>query len=197
MNYEYNKLLKFLYFEGYADSYEEAEYLLEDLNDDELEELLDVYETRDLSSQTIKIRPGAIAGGEGSVFRGLGPGTVPDPNSEEEKKKSERRQKRGQISFEVREEFILEYLLTHGYVNSYDSAVEIYESMSDEWMNDILEVFKGEGEEYEEYYQKDRGHDDDRDDRKDEAARRNNYRNNFIQRPDKRPNKNIKCRIST
>jgi hypothetical protein len=33
--HEYNQLLKFLYFEGYAESYEEAEYIIEDLNDGE------------------------------------------------------------------------------------------------------------------------------------------------------------------
>ena len=38
---EYNQLLKFLYFEGYADSYEEAENLLEEMSDDEFEELLE------------------------------------------------------------------------------------------------------------------------------------------------------------
>ena len=31
--YEYHKLLKFLYFEGYADSYQDAEYLLEELSE--------------------------------------------------------------------------------------------------------------------------------------------------------------------
>jgi hypothetical protein len=40
-NYEYHKLLKFLYFEGYADSYEEAEELLESITDDEFENLLE------------------------------------------------------------------------------------------------------------------------------------------------------------
>jgi hypothetical protein len=40
-SYEYNQLLKFLYFEGYADSYEEAEYILEDMSDEEFEELCD------------------------------------------------------------------------------------------------------------------------------------------------------------
>lgn len=306
MNYEYNKLLKFLYFEGYADSYEEAEYLLEDLDDDEFEELLDVYETRDLSSQTIKIRPGAIAGGEGSVFRGI-TGALPDPNSEEEQNRRERRRKRGKLTFDVREEFkdltpekearvtekmqllkksvsgiadktnelvkrirtnkiksgqfrnillpgrrrrlekeaeninkehqanikgakksaelhsnaadslintivsrdvrdrgpavkahlersfkkdhstnnirrfqreefILEYLLLNGYVNSYDSAIAIYESMSDEWINDILEVFKGEGQEYEEYHKKKhRDHNDDARKAYDAAYIKNEY----------------------
>ena len=33
--YEYRQLLKFLYFEGYADSYQEADYLLEEMNDDD------------------------------------------------------------------------------------------------------------------------------------------------------------------
>ncbi len=42
--YEYHKLLKFLYFEGYADSYEDAAYLLEELSDEELGELLEEYE---------------------------------------------------------------------------------------------------------------------------------------------------------
>lgn len=42
--YEYHKLLKFLYFEGYADSYQDAEYLLEELSDEELGELLEEYE---------------------------------------------------------------------------------------------------------------------------------------------------------
>lgn len=38
-NYHYHQILKYLYFEGYADSYEEAEYLLEELTDDEFDAL--------------------------------------------------------------------------------------------------------------------------------------------------------------
>lgn len=38
---QYNQLLKFLYFEGYADSYEEAEYILESMTDEEFEGLLE------------------------------------------------------------------------------------------------------------------------------------------------------------
>jgi hypothetical protein len=40
-SYEYNQLLKFLYFEGYADSYAEAEELLESMSDEEFEDLLE------------------------------------------------------------------------------------------------------------------------------------------------------------
>jgi len=39
-SYEYHQILQFLYFEGYADSYEEAEELVESLNDNEFEELI-------------------------------------------------------------------------------------------------------------------------------------------------------------
>ena len=40
---EYNKLLKFLYFEGYSDSYEEAEQLIEQVDDDEFETLYEEF----------------------------------------------------------------------------------------------------------------------------------------------------------
>lgn len=40
---EYNKLLKFLYFEGYSDSYEEAEQLIEEVDDEEFETLYEEF----------------------------------------------------------------------------------------------------------------------------------------------------------
>lgn len=40
---EYNKLLKFLYFEGYSDSYEEAEQLIEEVNDEDFETLYEEF----------------------------------------------------------------------------------------------------------------------------------------------------------
>ena len=42
---EERMLLKYLYMEGYADSYEEAEYLLEELTDEEFEELCENVST--------------------------------------------------------------------------------------------------------------------------------------------------------
>lgn len=39
MSYQYHKLLKFLYFEGYADSYEDAELLLSEMTDEEFYEI--------------------------------------------------------------------------------------------------------------------------------------------------------------
>jgi hypothetical protein len=42
-SHEYNQLLKFLYFEGYVDSYAEAEELLESMSDEEFEDLLEKH----------------------------------------------------------------------------------------------------------------------------------------------------------
>lgn len=46
---EYNQLLKFLYFEGYAESYAEAEELLESMSDDEFDEILEAFKEPDLA----------------------------------------------------------------------------------------------------------------------------------------------------
>lgn len=45
---EYNQLLKFLYFEGYAESYAEAEDLLESMSDDEFDEIFEAFKEPDL-----------------------------------------------------------------------------------------------------------------------------------------------------
>lgn len=45
---EYNQLLKFLYFEGYADSYEEAENLIEEMSDEEFEEIFEGFKEANL-----------------------------------------------------------------------------------------------------------------------------------------------------
>ena len=43
---EYNQLLKFVYHEGYAESYEEAEYLLEEVSDSDFETIYDEFSSR-------------------------------------------------------------------------------------------------------------------------------------------------------
>jgi hypothetical protein len=43
-NKEYNQLLKFVYFEGYADSYADAETLLEGVSDEEFDVLCEEFE---------------------------------------------------------------------------------------------------------------------------------------------------------
>jgi hypothetical protein len=44
----------------------------------------------------------------------------------------------------AKEEYVIDYLVTEGYTDNYDSAIAIYESMSEEWLDTILEV-KGRG----------------------------------------------------
>ena len=47
MSYKYHQLLQYVYFEGYANSYEEAEYLLEQLSDEEFHDLCEgVFSSR-------------------------------------------------------------------------------------------------------------------------------------------------------
>lgn len=59
---EYHKFLKYLYFEGYADSYENAEYLIREMTDDEFSTLL--FESRlprlseEMSRETMERRAG-------------------------------------------------------------------------------------------------------------------------------------------
>ena len=40
-----------------------------------------------------------------------------------------------------KEDAIIDYLVNEGYVDDYDSAIKIYESMSDEWLKEIVEGF--------------------------------------------------------
>jgi len=48
-SYEYNQLLQFLYFEGYADSYADAEELLESMSDEKFEEIIEAFKEPDLN----------------------------------------------------------------------------------------------------------------------------------------------------
>lgn len=40
-----------------------------------------------------------------------------------------------------KEDAIIDYLVTEGYADDYDSAIKIYESMSDEWLKELVEGF--------------------------------------------------------
>lgn len=240
MDIQYNQLLKYVYFEGYADSYEEAEYLLEELSNDEFEELLDLYEAtfhgkmpgraiqtrptpsgnytpgvnepdqRDSAMQSTFNRMRDTARAEtdaenaareaAKAARVKEPTTVPSrgigqnepllrrrtpeghrkrgstprvtaqirarilstgrdprdsrnrvsPNVPPEKLTTERKEKAKRIRAALKnsskwgtpeaakEEFVIDYLVTEGYTDNYDSAAIIYESMSDEWLDTIL-----------------------------------------------------------
>ena len=144
MAYDYHKLLKYVYFEGYANSYEEAEYLLEQLNDDELYDLCEnVFRSKNTGAVN------ADADEKAAEMHKTVSGA--SHTSSENRKRhrdaaaqhlvSARRKRR---KAKTNEECVIDYLVTEGYTDNYDSAIAIYESMSEEWLDTILEV-KGRG----------------------------------------------------
>lgn len=58
-------------------------------------------------------------------------------------------------------EYVLDYLIDEGFTDSYESAIAIVESMSEEWLEEIIEKFNPS--DYEEYHRK--NHQDEADDR--------------------------------
>lgn len=83
---EYNRLLKFLYFEGYAETYADAETLIEEVNEEDFDVL---YEEFLINEAT---------------------------------------------------ESVVEYLIAEGFADDKESASAILGVMSDEWLDQILEV---------------------------------------------------------
>lgn len=133
-SYDYHQLLQYLYFEGYADSYEEAESLLEQLTDEEFEELCekaprptrlpksrernighDDWKDKDPDTRDWGERPPA-----GKKLRSRLISTVGTRRRED-------------IETGVRKEdfdIIAEYLFEEGYADSYEDVEYILEKMS-------------------------------------------------------------------
>jgi len=142
-SYEYHQILQFLYFEGYADSYESAEYLFEQLSD---EEYVELCERATRPTRFPKSRERNI---------GHNDWKDPDPDNRDwnerppAAKKLRSRlnavvgtQKRQDIETGVRKEahsFIAQYLHDEGYADSIESAELMVESISDQWVEEILE----------------------------------------------------------
>lgn len=105
----YNDLLKFLYFEGYADSYAEAEELLESISDEEFEEILEAH--------SFPLKPSERAIVDRIARRNRGE-DVPIPSSTKSAKKVEPKaktepeaeepqpRKKRKLEFEVREGYV-------------------------------------------------------------------------------------------
>ena len=154
MSYNYHQLLEYVYFEGYANSYEEAEYLLNQLNN---EEFYDLYENV-FSSKF----PGAVTADADEEAAKTHKTLSNAENTSPRDRKlyrdtaaqhlvSARRKRRKNIKefYRIDEntsgiEFVIDYLVNEGYTDNYNSAISIYESMSNEWLDTILEV-KGGG----------------------------------------------------
>lgn len=229
MLYKYHQLLKYVYFEGYANSYEEAEYILEQLSDEEFNVLCENVsggrgrrassrrapisqrvsdsEAREIrrnarenpkptasapeddSLEAMKSRFRAETDAENAEKEAKKPKRVPSrgigasegvlrkgkkstPGGTAQQRVTElgrRRRQQGKKPYAAgddersrrisaalkkrdkwgtpeaaKEEYVIDYLVTEGYTDNYDSAIVIYESMSEEWLDTILEV-KGRG----------------------------------------------------
>jgi hypothetical protein len=133
-NYEYHKLLKFLYFEGYADSYEEAEYLLEELNNEEFDalcaDIFEIYEDSHEGQQT-HINPQDR------------PKRTRKPSQREKMQRltnlllkiKQTKTQKEQVDFR---DIVVEYLFVEGFADSYEEAEVIMVNMSEEWRESII-----------------------------------------------------------
>ena len=157
-SYEYHQILQFLYFEGYADSYESAEYLFEQLSDDEIEELNEAWSSKKIEkfnkeirrqeqqrkrTPNSSLRPSDQAALARMLSREQSPtrsARKPDPTPTEKPKRT-RTIKKDELSSIVKEDFdiISEFLFVEGYVDSIESAELMAESISEQWANQILD----------------------------------------------------------
>ena len=168
-NKEYHDFLQFLYFEGYAESYEEAEELVESLSDDEIEELNEARRR----AHSFPLKPSEKRSVENIGRMNRGDFSVPPGGSvrvrssrkakpePEEKKPTGRRIKRSELSGIIKDQFdlVADYLFSEGYADSLDGAEVMAKNISDNWVNEIVEKFNPK--DYNEYHQK--NHVDDRD----------------------------------
>jgi hypothetical protein len=144
-SYEYHQILQFLYFEGYADSYESAEYLFEQLSDEEFEEL---NEARRKLAHSFPLKPsekrsaaniGRMNDGdfsvppEGSVRVRSSRKAKPEPEAEEEKPTGKKRRT------DMRKVIVAHYLFDEGYADSLNGAEVMAENISGQWVNEILD----------------------------------------------------------
>ena len=157
-SYEYHQILQFLYFEGYADSYESAEYLFEQLSDEEFEELNEAWSSKKIErfNKEIKrqeqqrkrtpnssLRPGDQAALARMLARGQSPtksASKPDPTPTEKPKRT-RTIKKTELASIVKEDFdiISNFLFVEGFTDTIENAELMAESISEQWANQILD----------------------------------------------------------
>lgn len=162
-NKEYHDFLRFLYFEGYADSYEEAEELVESLSDDEIEYLYEARRKRKLAHSFPLTEPeleyvenirrrleGEIVppGGSARKRSARKPEPEPSPTRSASKKRitfddrsraSDQGNTRRTRSLNAEFDLVADYLFSEGYADSLDGAEVMAENISASWVNEILD----------------------------------------------------------
>jgi hypothetical protein len=159
-NKEYHDFLQFLYFEGYTESYAEAEELLETLTDDEIEKL-DEARRR---AHSFPLKPSERRSVRNIQRMNLGDFSVPPDESvrvksarkvkpePEEKKPRRRTIKRSELEGIIKDDLdlVADYLFSEGFADTPESAEVMAENISDNWVNQIIEKFNPK--DYEEYH---------------------------------------------
>lgn len=140
MSHKYHQLLKYVYFEGYANSYEEAEYLLEQLSDEEFYDLCEGV----FSSRSSGAASSDAADAAAEMHKTVADGNISLSDRKRNRDAAAKYKVTARRMRRTNEEYVSDYLVNEGYTDNYDSAISIYESMSDEWLDTILEV-KGGG----------------------------------------------------
>ena len=143
-SYEYHQILQFLYFEGYADSYESAECLLESLDDDEFEEL---NEARRKLAHSFPLKPSEERSVKNIERMNRGDFSVPPEGSvrvrssrknEPEAEPEEKKPKGKKRTTDMDNVIVAHYLFDEGYADSLNSAEVMAENISDNWVQSIL-----------------------------------------------------------
>jgi hypothetical protein len=127
-NKEYHNFLQFLYFEGYAESYAEAEELLESMSDEEFEEL---NEKR--LAHSFPLKPSERRSVEN--IRAMLDGKKPKSTETISARKVDSKKKR---KTDLKKVIIAQYLFDEGYADSPESAEVMSENISDNWIHLIL-----------------------------------------------------------
>ena len=161
---EYNQLLKFVYFEGYADSYAEAEALLEEVSDEEFDAILDDFlsegrveswNTPEMLEKSRKWKRKYLRTSreEKAARKELAHKLASQPEASntmkpdkvvlgnKAPKESSGPSWKEKLSKIVKEEseIIAEYLFEEGYADSIESAEVIAACISESWVEEILE----------------------------------------------------------
>lgn len=141
---DFDIIAEYLFTEGYADSYEDVEYILEKMSNSGF--LRKINTQRRKNSDDLK-----------DLIRRKGPEFFTSPKTsatksarkeEPKTQQSEPRKRRTNLKKVI----IAQYLYNEGYAADLQSAEIMFESISEEWMNEIVEKFNPS--DYEEYHRK-------------------------------------------
>ena len=126
-SYEYNQLLKFLYFEGYVDSYAEAEELLESMSDEDFEQIL---EKKDIPQEIALKIANTLKGAPKFSRRGRIAAQLRQYAVERNAKRIAKLQQNN--------EEVVEYLFVEGFADTIENAEVMAENISEQWIDEIL-----------------------------------------------------------